>query len=143
MITLTGQSSGDSVAPREAAQRCLTELGLTAADQAALARQGFISREVRGRRMAVYKLRFRVDGRQRVHFLGTEAGRVRRIEEALRVLQDDRRLERTLGRLHREVAVLLRKSKRRLAASLAAAGYRFHGRAIRRPRPPARKKPKR
>ena len=136
MATITGQPSGDSAAPREAEQRCLTELGLTAADQAALARQGFISRESRGRRMAVYKLRFRVDGRQRVHYLGTEAGMVRRIEEALRALQDDRRLELALGQMHREVAVLLRKSKRRLAAPLAAAGYRFHGRAIRRPRPP-------
>jgi hypothetical protein len=137
MMARNGQPSVDSAVRRESAERCLAELGLSAADQAALAREGFISRESRGRRMAVYKLRFRVDGRQRVQYLGTEAGKVRRIEEALRALQDDRRLELALGRLHHDVAQLLRKSKRRLAAPLAAAGYRFHGRAIRRPRPPA------
>ncbi len=137
MTSITNQPGVATSARREAAQRCLAELGLTAVDQAALARQGSISREVRGRRMAVYKLRFRVDGRQRVRYLGTEAGGVRRVEEALRVLQDDRRLELALGRLHHELAQLLRDSKRRLAAPLAAAGFRFHGRAIRRPRRPA------
>jgi hypothetical protein len=137
MTSITNQPGVDTSARRETAQRCLAEHGLSAADQAALARQGFISREIRGRRSAIYKLRFRVDGRQRVHYLGTDVGGVRRVEEALRELQEDRRLELALARSHHELAQLFRESRRRLAAPLAAAGFRFHGRAFRRPRRPA------
>jgi hypothetical protein len=134
MTSITNQPGVDTSARRETAQRCLAELGLSAADQAALSRQGFISREVRGRRSAVYKLRFRVGGRQRVRYLGTDAGGIRRVQEALHELQEDRRLELALGRLHHEVAQRLCDSKRRLAAPLVAAGFGFHGRAARRPR---------
>jgi hypothetical protein len=137
-MSFMNQTSVDASARHEAAKRCLDELGLSASDQAALARQGFISREIRGSRSAIYKLRFRVDGRQRVRYLGTDASGIRRVQEALHELQEDRRLERALSRRHRDVAQLLRENKRRLAAPVAVAGFRFHGRAIRRPRPRAR-----
>jgi hypothetical protein len=134
MPALIDQPGIDSALRRAAAQRCLAELGLGAADQAALARRGFISREIRGRGTAVYKLRFRRDGRQHVRYLGTDAGGVRRVQEAVRELQAERRIELDRGRLHRDAAKLLRDGKRRLEKPLAAVGLRFHGRSIRRPR---------
>jgi hypothetical protein len=134
MTSITNQPGVDTSARRETARRCLAELGLNAADQAALARRGFVSREIRGRGTAVYKLRFRRDGRQHVRYLGTDAGGVRRVQEAVRELQEERRIELDRGRLHRDAAKLLRDGKRRLEKPLAAVGLRFHGRSIRRPR---------
>jgi hypothetical protein len=134
MPALMEQPGIDSASRRAAAQRCLAEVGLSAADQAALTRRGFVSREIRGRGTAVYKLRFRRDGRQHVRYLGADAGGVRRVQEALRELQEDRRIELAASRLHHEAAKLLRESKRLLEEPLAAVGLRFHGRSLRRPR---------
>ena len=134
MPALMDQAGIDPASRRAAAQRCLAEFGVNAADQAALARRGFVSREIRGRGTTVFKLRFRRDGRQRVHYLGTDAGGVRRVQEALRELQEERRIELDMGRLHRDAAKLLRDGKRLLEEPLAAVGLRFHGRSIRRPR---------
>jgi hypothetical protein len=134
MPALIDQPAVNAASRRAAAVRCLGELGLGAADLAAVTRRGFVSREIRGRGTAVYKLRFRRDGRQRAYYLGIDAGWVGRVQEALRELQQERQLELALSRLHRDAAKLLRDSKRSLAAPLAAAGIRFHGRAVRRPR---------
>jgi hypothetical protein len=116
------------------AVKCLGELGLSAAEQAALARQGFVTRERRGQRSTIYKLRFRFAGRQRVRYLGTDPTAVDQVREALTVLQAKRQLELESKRLHREATELLRGSKLLLGGPLAAAGYRFHGLAVRQPR---------
>ncbi len=134
MPALIDQPAVNAASRRAAAERCLAELGLGAAELAAVTRRGFISRDLRGRGTAVYKLRFRCDRRQRVDYLGTDAGWAGRVQEALREPQQERQLELALSRLHRYAAMLLRDSKRRLAAPLAAVGIRFHGRAVRRPR---------
>jgi hypothetical protein len=115
-------------------QTLLAELELDSADVAALRRQGFVSREVRGGGRIVYKLRFRLDRRQRVKCLGADEELARRVEETLSRLQRPRRKTLVIGRLTREAARLLRDGKRRIEPWLDAAGYRFHGQAIRRPR---------
>jgi hypothetical protein len=115
-------------------QTLLAELGLDSADVAALRRQGFVSREVRGGGRIVYKLRFRLNRRQRVKCLGTDEELARRVEETLSRLQRPRRKTLVIGRLTRAAARLLRDGKRRIEPWLGAAGYRFHGQAIRRPR---------
>ena len=66
--------------------------------------------------------------------LGADDELARRIEETLTRLQRPRRKTLAIGRLHREAARLLRDSKRRIEPWLGAAGYRFHGQALRRPR---------
>ena len=121
---------------KEAEPTILAELGLGPAEVAALKRQGFVSSEIRGQGEIVYKLRFRQDRRQRVKYLGADRDRALRLEQALRELQQCRRKALALGRLNREAAKLLRDGKRRVQPLLNSAGYRFHGRAIRRPRGP-------
>jgi hypothetical protein len=115
-------------------QTLLAELGLGSAEVAALKRQGFVSCEARGGGRIVYKLRFRLDHRQRVKCLGADEALARRVEETLSRLQHPRHKALALGRLTRETARLLRDGKRRIEPWLAAAGYRFHGQALRRPR---------
>lgn len=112
----------------------LADLGLGAAERAALRRQGFVSLEFRGQGQIVFKLRFRLGGRQRVRYVGADADRACRVQQALFRWQQDRRRELALGRLSRDAASLLRDIKRRLEPHLNGAGLRFHGRAIRRPR---------
>jgi hypothetical protein len=136
---MSNQGGGEAAARRDATQQCLAELGLSAAAQAALARQGFVSRELRGRNTAVFKLRYRVAGRQHVRYIGTETRQAERVQQAVNELQTERRIDLAMGRLSREAARLLRDGKRRLEGPLAAAGYRFHGRAIRRRRAAAGK----
>ena len=55
-----------SGAPPAAPARRLADLRLTPADVRALSGQGFVACEPRGRGRRVYKLRFRVEGRQAV-----------------------------------------------------------------------------
>jgi hypothetical protein len=117
----------------EAAQYFRQELGLAPEEIAEVARQGFISHEVRNK-STVYKLRYRRRGRQRVRYLGTDSVRVQAVQRALVNLQRRRKSELELRTLSRQAAELLRDSKRRLEPLLKTAGLRFHGRAIRRPR---------
>jgi hypothetical protein len=116
----------------KAARRYLASLGLSDADLAAVARQGSVNDERRSEHSVVYKLRYRREGRQRVLYLGSNAEAAERARQAISELQAERRIELAVGRLHREAAQLLREGKQRLAGPLAAAGFRFHGRAIRR-----------
>jgi hypothetical protein len=105
-------------------------LGLTDAELAMLASQGFVSTERRPGKL-VYKLRFRIGGRQCVRFLGHDETQARAIREELRVLQRDLRHRRETVKLRRAVNKLLRDSKRQLQPLLEQNGYYFHGRAIR------------
>lgn len=99
---------------------------------AALARQGFVATEHRGQG-TYYKLRFRCGGRQIVRYLhgADEAAAVR---AALQTLQQGRRRERTLRQIASAGRQLLRDAKRQLEPLVAARGWKFHGRCVRRPR---------
>ena len=113
-------------------QTFLAELGLGSAEAAALTRPGLASSEIRGRGEMAFKLRFRLDGRQRVKYLDED--RARRLEQTLNEVQRARRKALALGCLNREAPTLFREGKRRIEPWLGAGGYRFHGQAIRRPR---------
>jgi hypothetical protein len=127
----------DASAPETVNRSALARLEFNAAELAALRRQGFVAREIRGKRTSVFKLRFRFGGRQRVRYLGTDADEAERIQNELNELQGGRRADLALGRLSRSAAQLLRDSKLRLEPWVQRAGLRFHGRAIRRPRAPS------
>ncbi len=114
----------------------LARIGLTAEEVTALERQGFVSAESRGRKCTVYKLRFRIGGRQRVRYVGTDPVLADAAREALHCLQKGRLTERELRSLTSEANRLLRESKSRLLPFAEAAGYRFHGRALRQTRRP-------
>jgi len=122
----------------------LLRLRLTAADIEGLKRQGSVRVERRGTSCR-WKLRFRRGARQIVRYLRgpEEAARVR---EDLASLQAAHRKSRELSRLTRAARKALRESKHTLAPHLAAAGYAFHGLAIRKRRPlqpePAERRPR-
>ena len=113
-------------------QTLLAELGLDSADVAALRGQGFVSREVRGGGRIVYKLRFRLDRRQRVMCLGADDELARRVTQTLSRLQRPRRKAMAIGRLHREAARLLPtasggSSPGSAPAAIASTDRRFGG----------------
>ena len=106
----------------------LTEVELTA-----LSAQGFVCRERRGTR-SYYKLRFRLQGRQRVLYVGSDLTLANEVQLLLDRLQSEKRIKLELAYWCRMVGQQLRDLKRRLAPLLEAAGFAFHGQAIRRPR---------
>jgi hypothetical protein len=112
----------------------LARLRLTRDELAALRRQGFVARERRGERSAVFKLRFRLAGRQRVIYLGTDFEQARAVKRELAELQRGRRQSLELARLHRMVGKTVRASKTQLAPLFERDGYHFHGHAVRRRR---------
>ena len=101
----------------------------------ALQRQGFVSAESRGKKLRIYKLRFRLQGRQRVHYLGTDPCAAERIKRALSELQEGQRRQRQLRLVCTVAAKALRETKRQLEPLVETYGFKFHGRAIRRSRP--------
>lgn len=122
---------------QESALAALLKLGLSPEELAALACQGFVAREQRSPGPPLHKLRFRLDGRQRVKSLGRDALLAARIQTALDGLQRGRRLQLVQRQLRRQAARALRSCKPQLAPALIAAGLKFHGWAIRKPRCPA------
>jgi hypothetical protein len=90
-----------------------------------------VAREQRGR-CTLYKLRFRVAGRQRVRYLGTDAAAAAAIARELAGLHVQRWLARRGRCLRRQARRLLRQARHRLGPLLLARGYRFHGLTIRR-----------
>jgi hypothetical protein len=111
----------------------LRSRGLTPTELAALRSQGFVSSELRGEK-TIYKLRYRVDGRQRVRCLGNDASTAKGIEQELAVMQTAVRTDRQLTKLHRNLRIVLRESKTRLEPLLESRGIRFHGHKIRQTR---------
>ena len=83
--------------------------------------------------MTVFKLRFRMNGRQRVKYLGVDARFANQVEQELGQLQQKRHDDRQLKRLNREASELLRSCKLYLEPLINAVGLRFHGLAIRQP----------
>ena len=109
----------------------LMRLGLKTAELETLRRQGFVSRECRGGRW-LYKLRFRVDGRQVTRYVGTDVRKAAEVQQGLTEWQGERHLELELGRLARQAGRELRRAKRQLAEQMADRGLNFHGLAVRR-----------
>src|SRR6185436_9432342 len=109
----------------------LKELSLSEEEVDALRRQGFIRSEQRGNK-TIYRLRYRVHGRQRVRYISP--GVVAALEVELAVLQKRVRARRRLAR----VAVLARAAldarRATLAPHVEARGYYFHGYQTRRRR---------
>ena len=112
----------------------LQTIGFQAEEIAALKRKGTITQERRGRDTIIFKLRYRMEGRQRVKYLGSDRRVVEQIRAELHDLQAAHRRHRRLRRLETQARTLLQDTKLRLEAPLKQAGLKFHGRAIRRPR---------
>lgn len=86
----------------------------------------------------MFKLRFRLQGRQKVKYLGCDAKRAAEIQGELDELQQSRHYDRRLRALTRSASEQLREAKQRLEPLLEGTGWKFHGRAVRRTR---RKRP--
>ena len=111
----------------------LVRLGLEAIELEMLRRQGFVSRECRGGRW-LYKLRFRVEGRQVTRYVGADERKAAEVQQALVEWQGARQLDLELGRLARQASRELRRAKRTLEEQMAKRGLGFHGLAVRRAR---------
>jgi hypothetical protein len=124
--------SANLVAPQSA----LDSLQFAPNELAALRRQGFVTAEPRTANTTVFKLRFRIEWRQRVRYLGTDAKFAAAVENELNVHRRSQRQARELRALAIQAKAMLRNGKRRLVADLDKVGYRFHGHALRRSRKP-------
>jgi POTRA domain TamA domain 1 len=111
--------------------------GLTPADVDALRRHGFVAGERRRSGAMSYKLRWRILGRQRVRYLGSDPEIAAAVTAALATLQTPDRAGRELDRSLSRTRAELRKLRARSAAALNAIGYYWHGFSIRRTRPRA------
>lgn len=110
------------------------QLRLTLEERNSLRGQGFVTAERRGPACVIFKLRFRMQGRQRVRYLGTDPEWAAAVRRALFAWQSLQNVKRQLQRAERDSRQLLRSIKPRLIQAVEAAGLRFHGRQIRRPR---------
>jgi hypothetical protein len=108
-------------------------LHLSPAEQELLRRQGTVVAE-RRRRRTVYKLRFRFAGRQRARILGSDAAVAAGFRSLLAAWQAPQRHARAADRIADEARGALREAKIALRPLLEAAGFAFHGQAIRRRR---------
>lgn len=112
----------------------LARLSLTVAERTALARQGSVSAESRHRNGTVFKLRFRLDGRQIVRYLGTDPAAAAAVRRELDQLQNAVRTRAMSRRLVRSARKVLRDNKQALRPEAERAGFHFHGHAVRRRR---------
>ena len=110
-------------------------LGFTNGELTALARQGFVCGEQRGPNNKVFKLRFRLNGQQRVRYLGTNEEQAQSVQRQLLELQRSTHQHRQLRQVAREARQLLTQAKTNLRPLLTAVGFDFHGLSIRRKRP--------
>jgi len=109
----------------------LASLNISLEQLSALARQGFVARDGRGSHR--YKLRFRINRRQVVRYIGG-VNQAQEVKQELAALQAPAQLDRKLQRLRKIAAQQLRQGKQRLQPLLAKHGYHFHGLAIRQTR---------
>jgi len=112
----------------------LDDFELTTDERLALEQQGFVSGERRDSGAIIYKLRFRLDGRQRVVSLGGDLELIARVRQALQDCQQRRRWKHRLASRAKVQRALGRKIRSELAPVAAAAGYWLHGRRLRRRR---------
>jgi hypothetical protein len=112
----------------------LARLTLSREELEALHHQGFVQREPRGPNFACFKLRFRVAGRQRVVYLGSDPETAGRISRELKALQHEVRRSRQASRALKIVRRTARDVRRRSAEVLAGLGLKFHGTTLRKSR---------
>lgn len=118
----------------ETLTNALSRLNLTDDQMAALSTQGFVARERRCGRRDIFKLRFRIEGKQVVRSLGTSPANAASVALAVRVLQRTMRVQRELRKLEEELRRYLKATKKLLRPAVDLAGYRFHGMCVRRTR---------
>lgn len=82
----------------------------------------------------VYKLRFRIAGKQQSRYVGKRPGFVEQIRQELAQLQAAAKSQSRLRNLEREAKQCIRNTIRQIEPLLPLAGRAFHGRAIRRRR---------
>ncbi len=107
----------------------LNRLALREEELEALSRQGFIRSERRGRK-TIFRLRYRVHGRQHVRYVSPRDAAP--LEAELGALQRQVRARRRLAGLAALARQALHDRKSMLAPLLEAHGYHFHGYQIRR-----------
>jgi hypothetical protein len=117
--------------PTEIIPTALLDLGLRGEELHALRSGGWVRSTLRGRCSQVYELVYRLNGRQRRRYLGTDAARANTIRAALNDWQRSRTSRLVLQRAVRDAGDQLRATKNRLTEPLLGAGYHFHGRTIR------------
>ena|SRR5436190_672426 len=110
-------------------------LGLSAAEIMTLKTQGTAIRERRGSGF-VFRLRFRMHGRLRTKYVGTDENHANLVKQQLEQLQQRRRVHKQLREIDEASRAFRRDSKKRLKPFLASAGLKFHGNTIRRTRIP-------
>ena len=120
--------------PEDESVALLRRLNLTAGQITALRNQGFVACECRDRRSGLFKLRFRVDGKQIVRSLGTSTAEATRVAVAVQTLQRPQQVRRELRKLEKESRTCLKSAKQFLSPALEAEGYQFHGLSVRRSR---------
>lgn len=116
------------------AEEVLARLQLSALEREILERQGFVTAEYRGRRGPYYKLRFRVGRRQVVRYLGSDGHWANQVQTALDWWQGPRQAQRALSRRIARERRVLRTTRAEIEPLAEAAGYYFHGYALRRRR---------
>src|SRR5256885_3352521 len=93
----------------------LADLGLSTAEYQALTEQGFVAAERRQHNGRVcgpyYKLRWRLNGRQKVRYLGRDHGHAERVRAALADLQRPAHLLRQVVRWLHQAREQLREIK--------------------------------
>lgn len=110
----------------------LADLDFTQEQWTSLARQGNVTAEYRNGRGPYYKLRFRVQGKQVVRYLGICKNLAAKIAQELEDLQENHHLALRLNRLVKVARISLRDTKQMMLPTVEAAGFHFHGMAIRR-----------
>jgi hypothetical protein len=109
----------------------LARLRLSAEELQGLSTQGFVAAEYRGERGPFFKLRFRLNGRQQVRYIGKDEHLAAQVSRELLTLQSDRRYDLELARLVREARLVLKQTKQTMAADANGLRMPFHGLQIR------------
>ena len=115
----------------------LARLQLSPEVLATVAQQGTVQRETRGPGGSSYfKLRYRLDGKQRVKYLGADLQLATEVAQELESLQRAVRQRRELRSNLKQARRVARQVRRSAAGLLENLGYRFHGGALRKKRTP-------
>ena len=112
----------------------LEYLGLRCAELAALKENGHVSQELRGRNCLIFKIRFRISGRQTVRYLGANPQLAEAVRTELERLRRPIVNRANLRSLTREGKRGLRRSKLTVFPTVEVLEHRFHGFALRRRR---------
>jgi hypothetical protein len=114
--------------PETMAYPALSALGVSAAELTAIAAQGFLNSERRGDQTNT-KLRFRINGKQRVKYIRPQT--LTTVKAELEQLQASKHLRAALRAQTKEARRYLKEAQLVLDAMLANEGLHFHGRQLR------------